>query len=667
MSYQTRGKKVEFLQNWLKERIDVSTIRPRQNTKITINDESVYRLFCDEYQDFDLMLDEALFNLVQNHFAALSAKTKPDYVEGDERQILREKLSGRLKLNAYHTITHTIFLETVTSMQEINPNIEGIVVAFDAIIMFTDDPKSYVVGGEAYCASCKSGGEIKLRYDFSLKLPWCADCRQYMKLDPETAKSEFVQTLLLEEFPECSRNNTPVKFTAKLRGSLVGTVFIGKRKRFLGMFRSEIDTKRKENPVYIEILAVQDIEQSKECIITHVEAEKYRSAPNILDDLIESFAPHIKNRNLEKEAMLLSIISGIDDFDLRSRSHILLSGDPGTGKSELCKFLALIIPKGDIVDGNAVSQSGLVFGLDKLSSGKQVPKAGFAVLNNGGVLIIDEFDKCGKNERKSLHGVLEQGMARYNKIQAMKAPAVITMVACANPKFLTWKPELSLADNLEPIEKTILDRCDIIIRMKPIMDISKKAAQLESFISGISSEETKSPFDITTLKAYLAYARKIQPKLSQEASKVITDFYILMQKLEQPEGSLPMEQRQGEALVRLSLNRARLKLQHIVDEDTAKETIRFYKNCLETLGMKTDDVVTTIPLETAHMSMDETFWQAINNVVKDEHGRFNESDLIEELMKNHKFKNEGVAERYFQRMHEKSGKIIKERGKFRKI
>lgn len=669
MSYQSRGVKIEIIRDWLRRKIDFSTIRPRQIVKLTIDEQKIYEIFCDEYQIFNDLVHDALFKEIQRYFAKLAAKCRPDYIEGDEKQILRELLSGKLKLDTYRTVKGSIFLETVTSMQHINPKIEGKPVAFDAIVMFTDDPKSYIVEGEAYCRSCMSRDDIRLKFDYGIKLPYCNECKQYMKLDPETVKSESVQTLLLEEFPESARNNTPVKFTAKLRGDLVGTVFIGNRKRFVGIFRSDIDpdARRKENPVYVEILAVQELEQVKECVITEADAEKYRNMPNIIEGLVASFAPHIRHRNLEKEAILLSVVSGIDDFDLRSRSHILIEGDPGTGKSELCKFLAKIIPKGDIVDGNAVSQSGLVFGLDKLSSGKQVPKAGFAVLNHGGVLIIDEFDKCGKNERKALHGVLEQGIARYNKIQAMKAPAVITMIACANPKYLTWKEEMTLADNLEPIERTILDRCDLIIRMKPIEDLGKKAAQLETFMQGMSSEETKTPFDIITLKAYLSYARKIRPILSDEAKKIITDFYIMMQKLDQPDGSLPMDQRQGEALVRLAVSMARLKLKHIVDEDTAKETIAFYKSCLETLGMKTEEGVTTIPLETALMSMDEIFWYAVKIIPKDDQGRFNESDLIEELMKSPKFKNEAVAERYFQRMYEKSGKLVKERGKYRKI
>jgi DNA replicative helicase MCM subunit Mcm2 (Cdc46/Mcm family) len=666
MSYQTRANKIDILIDWLSRKTDVSKIRPRQNIRISIDEDKIYKIFCDEYQNFDSMIDDALFQIIQNHFAKLSAKCKSDYVEGDVKQIMREKLSGKLKLDKYRNLTHTIFLDTVTSMQNINPDIEGKPVAFDSLVMFADDPKSYVVEGKAYCALCHSKGNITLTYDYEVKLPWCSDCKISMKLDKESARSEFIQTLLLEEFPESASNNSPVKFTCKLRGELVGKVFVGQRKRFVGFFRSDIDTKKKENPVYLEILSVQDCQEIKECVITDVEANKFREMPDLLQALIDSFAPYIKSRDLEKTAMLLSAVSGVDNFDLRSRSHILLCGDPGTGKSELCRFLVKIIPKGDIVDGNAVSQSGLVFGLDKLSSGKQVPKAGYVILNNGGILIIDEFDKCGKNERKALHGVLEQGIARYTKIQAMKASAIITMIATANPKYLTWKEGMSIMDNLEPIEKTILDRCDLIIRVRPLEDVSKKTAALESFLKGMNMETMVSPLDITTLKGYIAYARRLQPTITQEALQEILDFYTAMQTVKQKDDSPPMDQRQGEAISRLAVCFAKLLLKDVVDAETARKTISFYRDCLKTLGMNTDEGITQIPMESAHLTKEEAFWMAVSNVEKDEIGRFHEGDLIQELIKNPRFKTEEIAERYFRQMADHSAKLIKRAGKYQK-
>lgn len=54
--------------------------------------------------------------------------------------------------------------------------------------------------------------------------------------------------------------------------------------------------------------------------------------------MIESIAPHIYERYSEKLGMLLSLIGGVpkiseDNPRIRGQIHMLMIGEPGTGKS----------------------------------------------------------------------------------------------------------------------------------------------------------------------------------------------------------------------------------------------------------------------------------------------------------------------------------------------
>ena len=59
--------------------------------------------------------------------------------------------------------------------------------------------------------------------------------------------------------------------------------------------------------------------------------------------IIESIAPFLYERNEEKLGLLLSIIGGVPkhkepDPRLRGQIHMLMVGEPGTGKSQLLNF-----------------------------------------------------------------------------------------------------------------------------------------------------------------------------------------------------------------------------------------------------------------------------------------------------------------------------------------
>jgi DNA helicase MCM9 len=61
------------------------------------------------------------------------------------------------------------------------------------------------------------------------------------------------------------------------------------------------------------------------------------------NEIIESICPHIYDRYPEKLGLLLAIIGGVpkqsgNDPRIRGQIHMLMIGEPGTGKSQLLNF-----------------------------------------------------------------------------------------------------------------------------------------------------------------------------------------------------------------------------------------------------------------------------------------------------------------------------------------
>jgi DNA replicative helicase MCM subunit Mcm2 (Cdc46/Mcm family) len=76
---------------------------------------------------------------------------------------------------------------------------------------------------------------------------------------------------------------------------------------------------------------------------TKEEVEKFKEMvnDNWIEKLTDSFAPEIYGLKEEKEALILSLVSGSKIGDLRGDINTLLVGDPSTAKSRLLKYVGL--------------------------------------------------------------------------------------------------------------------------------------------------------------------------------------------------------------------------------------------------------------------------------------------------------------------------------------
>ena len=483
-------------------------------------------------------------------------------------------------------------------------------MTIEGIVRQSSDVRPHVTSAKFECPSCGNLITI-LQLDSKFKEPSRCTCgrRGHFRLISKDLID--AQRLVLEEIPESLEGGEqPKRLNVFLKEDLVepkmekkttpGSKVIvnGIIKEVPILLRTGAQSIRYD--LMMEANYIDAIEKSFGEIeldeLDEKEIKKLSEDPKIFEKLTKSIAPSIYGHEKVKEALVLQLMGGVrkikdDGTTTRGDIHVLLCGDPGSGKSQMLTFISKIAPKARLVSGKGTSSAGLTASVvkDEFLRGWAL-EAGALVLANGGIAIIDELDKMSSEDRDALHEALEQQRVSISKanIQATLRSET-TLLAAANPKLGRFDPYTSIAAQID-LPSTLINRFDLIF---PIRDLPNK--ELDEKIAGHVLNIQQNPDDINPeisrelLKKYLSYTKqKVLPHLTNEAIDEIKNFYVGLrnsgQKGDEEIKPIPISARQLEALVRLSEASAKTRLSDKVTKNDAKRAIELLKHCLMQVG-----------------------------------------------------------------------------------
>src|SRR3989344_1921695 len=479
----------------------------------------------------------------------------------------------------------------------------------EGIVKQKSDVRPQVTSAKFECPSCGNVINV-LQLNGSFKEPSRCSCGRKGRFNLLSKELVDAQGIVLEEVPESMEGGEqPKRINVFLKDDLVSQISEkrtspGSKVIVVGIIKEvpiilRTGAKSTRFDIMVEANNIEPVEETFYDLEISEEEEKQilelAKDPRLYQKLINSIAPSIYGYDKVKESLLLQLLGGVrkvrsDKVVSRGDLHILLVGDPGSGKSAMLKRVNLIAPKGRYVSGKGVSGAGITAAVvrDEFLTGWSL-EAGAMVLSSDGLVCVDELDKMSSEDRAAIHEALEQQTVSISKanIQATLI-ARTTVLAAANPKFGRFDPYGIIAEQID-LPSTLINHFDLIFPIKDLPEEIRDEKMAKHILTLHQRPDTEEP-EISTdlLRKYVAYARqKINPKLTDGALEEIKEFCLKMRKGSGGEGGIkavPISARQLEALVRLSEASARSRLDDRDTRKDAKKAVELLEYCLMQVG-----------------------------------------------------------------------------------
>jgi replicative DNA helicase Mcm len=310
-----------------------------------------------------------------------------------------------------------------------------------------------------------------------------------------------------------------------------GLFDIGAKVRIVGIL--DIDKSDKPiSPYMIRILNIEEIEEFSYGLTEEdikIAKEYYNSKNGDLFKIAEDLFPNIEGYELLKVAILLQLcnVEAEPKDNYNWNIHILMVGDPSTGKSQIINRVYNLFPNNQYADLTNATQAGLVGAMEAIKGylGEVYTfKRGVIPKANGAVLCLDE--KGTKDSYKYINTSMEHGYTSVNKRgRDIKLKTNCAYLWGCNPKKERFDREQCLTEQIG-IPYSTLSRFDLIVAM---FDKPKEKEEIREVIDSILGERKKNKVDDEVLKRYILYARTFNPTISDEVKDLIADYYYNLQ------------------------------------------------------------------------------------------------------------------------------------------
>ena len=382
---------------------------------------------------------------------------------------------------------------------------------------------------------------------FKLILPISKYKRSYIK-----ELSEFVDKQELKQ----------VKYLAKLGKIGFSTAKLGLSEALmLDMDYPQLNLAATDNDIK------KFVENINSDVAYKVKKRAFKEFSNDVEERIKKFvAPNIVGLDTVKEACILQLFAS-------DRVHILLLGDPQTGKTDIVRAISNLHPITVFGLGSGISGVGLALTVkgDDIIRGL-LPRA------DQGICCIDELNLMQRKDRASLYSAMEKGFVSYDKgSKHLRMDANIRVLATANPKldkFVGRRIEL-LKEQL-PFDDALISRFNLVFlirypSMEGFLNITRKIVSQDPTI--LVNE------DINFIKEYVNFAEDIKVDFPKEFEREVVDFIEYLKKNED-NFLVRIGPRTVIGFIRLCKASARLELRNQVMESDLEKVKNIFEKAL---------------------------------------------------------------------------------------
>jgi replicative DNA helicase Mcm len=556
-------------------------------------------------------------------------RTKPDQLREYAEEALRlYDLPVDVSLGQAHVRVRG--LPESTEIRDIRADNRGSLLSVQGIVRKATEVRPKVTNAAFECQRCGTLTRIP-QSDGDFQEPHeCQGCERQGPFRVNFDQSEFVdaQKLRVQESPEGLRGGeTPQAIDVNIEDDITGEVTAGDHVTVTGILKlDQQGSDREKSPMfdtYMTGLSVEiEDEQFEEMDISEsdkTEIVELSNDPEVYEKMVGAIAPSIYGYETEKLAMALQLFSGVtkhlpDGSRLRGDLHMLLIGDPGTGKSMLLQYIRQIAPRSVYTSGKGSSAAGLTAAAvrDDFGDGQQwTLEAGALVLADQGIAAVDELDKMAPDDRSAMHEALEQQSISVSKAginATLKSRC--SLLGAANPKYGRFDQYEPIGEQID-LEPALISRFDLIFTVTDQPDQEEDARLAEHILQTnyagelnthrtevtasnhteeeveTVTEEVAPTIDPDLLRKYVAYAkRNCFPTMTEEAKAEIQDFYVdLRAEGTGDDAPVPVTARKLEALVRLAEASARVRLSDTVEKEDAERATDIARSSMEDIGM----------------------------------------------------------------------------------